>query len=111
MVSEGSVEDEWFYATATPLPDGRVFIAGGYNDSLHTTDQTWIYLPTDGANTKLSFRTAPSYDALAIRRRRWLCNMFPRPFQPIVERVAAHSQPVSRRRMTSQSGPLLFVNR
>src|SRR5262245_46843754 len=52
MVSEGSLEDEWYYATATPLPDGRVFIAGGYNDSLHPTDQTWIYLPPDGAKTK-----------------------------------------------------------
>ncbi len=44
-VSAGSLEDEWFYATATPLPDGRVFIAGGYNDSLMPTSQTWLYQP------------------------------------------------------------------
>ncbi len=48
VVSGGSVEDEWFYATATPLPDGKVFIAGGYNDSLQPTNQTWIYQPPDG---------------------------------------------------------------
>jgi hypothetical protein len=53
VVSGGSVEDEWFYATATPLPDGKVFIAGGYNDSLYPTNQTWIYRPPDGAETKL----------------------------------------------------------
>ncbi len=47
IVSVGSVEDEWFYATATPLPDGRVFIGGGYNDSLQPTNQTWIYQPPE----------------------------------------------------------------
>ena len=45
LVSSGSLEDEWFYATATPLPDGRVFIAGGYNNSLIPTTQTWLYQP------------------------------------------------------------------
>jgi hypothetical protein len=49
VVGGGSVEDEWFYATATPLAGGRVFIAGGYNDSLHPTNQTWVYRPPDGA--------------------------------------------------------------
>jgi hypothetical protein len=43
LVSAGSLEDEWFYATATRLADGRVFIAGGYNESLTPTRQTWIY--------------------------------------------------------------------
>ncbi|MGH9754028.1 MAG: kelch repeat-containing protein [Blastocatellia bacterium] len=70
MVSGGSVADEWFYATATPLPDGRVFIAGGYNDSLQPTNQTWFYQPPDGARTKLRVGTDPSRDALAVRRRR-----------------------------------------
>ena len=70
MLSGGSVEDEWFYATATPLPDGRVFIAGGYNDSLQPTNQTWIYQPPDGAKTKLQPGTNPSHDALSFRRRR-----------------------------------------
>ena len=44
-VSSGSLEDEWFYATATPLADGRVLIAGGYNDSLDSTNEVWIYEP------------------------------------------------------------------
>lgn len=44
-VSAGSLEDEWYYATATPLSDGRVFIAGGYNSSLMPTQQTWLYQP------------------------------------------------------------------
>ena len=44
-VSSGTVEDEWFYATATALPDGRVFIAGGYNSSLYPTNQAWLYRP------------------------------------------------------------------
>ena len=48
VVSSGSVEDEWFYATATPLVDGRVFIAGGYNSSLYPTNQAWIYQPPIG---------------------------------------------------------------
>jgi hypothetical protein len=55
-VSGGSVEDEWFYATVTPLLDGRFFIAGGYNDSLSPTNQTWIYQPPDSAKTKLRAR-------------------------------------------------------
>jgi hypothetical protein len=44
-VSDGSLGDEWFYATATSLQDGRVFIAGGYNDSLEPTNQAWTYVP------------------------------------------------------------------
>jgi hypothetical protein len=52
-VSGGSMEDEWFYATATPLRDGRVFIAGGYNDSLQPTNQTWVYQPPGPAKITL----------------------------------------------------------
>jgi hypothetical protein len=59
MVSGGTVEDEWFYATATPLPNGGVFIAGGYNDSLYPTNRTWIYHPPDSAKTKLRVGTDP----------------------------------------------------
>ncbi len=69
VVSGGSVEDEWFYAMATPLLDGRVFIAGGYNDSLLPTNQTWVYQPPEGTKTKLRVTTNASHDALAI----WRC--------------------------------------
>jgi hypothetical protein len=68
VVGGGSLEDEWFYATVTPLPDGRVFIAGGYNDSLYPTDQTWIYQPTDNSRTRLPEETNPSHDVLTFRR-------------------------------------------
>ncbi len=44
-VSAGDVEDEWFYATATTLPDGRVFIAGGYNSSMVVSNLSWVYQP------------------------------------------------------------------
>ncbi|HZS07633.1 MAG TPA: kelch repeat-containing protein [Blastocatellia bacterium] len=54
-LSGGSVEDEWFYATATPLADGRVLIAGGYNSSLYPTNQAWIYQPP-AANRRLALR-------------------------------------------------------
>ncbi|MGH9768906.1 MAG: kelch repeat-containing protein [Blastocatellia bacterium] len=60
MVSGGSVEDEWFYATATPLPDGRVFIAGGYNNALYPTNQAWVYQPPGNAKTKLALKLADS---------------------------------------------------
>jgi hypothetical protein len=72
VMSGGSVEDEWFYATATMLPDGKVFIAGGYNDSLHPTNQTWIYQPPDVARTISQQGTNQFYNALAIRPRRFL---------------------------------------
>jgi hypothetical protein len=39
-----------------------------------------------------------------------LCHVFPRPSQPIVERVVVHSQSMSRRRMTPQMSPLFNVN-
>lgn len=53
-VSAGSLEDEWFYATATSLPDGRVFIAGGYNSSLMPTPQTWLYQPPMPITTSMN---------------------------------------------------------
>lgn len=54
LVSAGSLEDEWFYATATPLPDGRIFIAGGYNSDLISTPQTWLYQPLNPATASMS---------------------------------------------------------
>src|SRR5262245_47603183 len=39
-----------------------------------------------------------------------LCNILPRPFQPIVERRAVHAQPMSHSRMTSQMDPLHFIS-
>jgi len=57
-VSGGSVEDEWFYATATSLPDDRVFIAGGYNSSLIPTRQAWLYQPPVESNQKLAHEIA-----------------------------------------------------
>jgi hypothetical protein len=52
-VGAGSLQDEWFYSTATALPDGRIFIAGGYNSSLISTEQTWIYqFPPRSASAK-----------------------------------------------------------
>jgi hypothetical protein len=56
-VSGGSVEDEWFYATATALADGRVLIAGGYNSSLYPTDQAWLYQPP-GERSRMADRVS-----------------------------------------------------
>ena len=39
------------------------------------------------------------------------CHMLPRPFQPILERVAVHPQPMGRSRMASQMISLPFINR
>ena len=41
-------------ATATPLADGRDFIAGGYNASLDPTKQAWIYQPPGRPAPKLA---------------------------------------------------------
>lgn len=60
VISSGSVEDEWFYATATLLSDGRIFIAGGYNSSLHPTNQAWIYQPPGESQSKQTMKLAQS---------------------------------------------------
>jgi hypothetical protein len=52
-LSAGSLGDEWFYSTATPLANGSVFIAGGYNSSLVSTPQTWTYQPPAQATATL----------------------------------------------------------
>lgn len=54
--SGGGIADEWFYATATPLADGRGLIA--YNDDLYPTKQTWIYQPSGAPVQKLAWSTA-----------------------------------------------------
>jgi hypothetical protein len=53
-VAAGSLGDAWYYATATPLADGRVLIAGGYNESLDPTNRVWIYRPPGPTKNALS---------------------------------------------------------
>lgn len=38
-----SLDDSYYFATATRLSDGRVLIAGGYNPEIEATDQAWLY--------------------------------------------------------------------
>ena len=33
------------FATVTSLPEGRALIAGGYDQNLHLTARTWVYVP------------------------------------------------------------------
>jgi len=37
--------DSYYFATATPLGDGRVLIAGGYDDRIAATDGAWVFSP------------------------------------------------------------------
>jgi hypothetical protein len=41
----GSLGSEWSFMTATPLPDGRVLLTGGYDPRIRLTAQAWLYLP------------------------------------------------------------------
>ena len=46
---EGSLGAEWSFATATPLGDGRVLIAGGYDAGINVTAGAWVYQPAESA--------------------------------------------------------------
>jgi hypothetical protein len=43
--SEGSVGTALAFATATLLPNGRVLIAGGYDQRIQPTAGAWVYSP------------------------------------------------------------------
>jgi hypothetical protein len=43
--ADGTLGAPWSFATTTPLPDGRVLIAGGYDDRINPTARAWVYEP------------------------------------------------------------------
>lgn len=44
-VAEGTLETPALFATATTLPDGRVLIAGGYDDEIRVLADAYVYEP------------------------------------------------------------------
>jgi WD40 repeat protein len=43
FIEMGTLPDNFYYTTATPLLNGSVLIAGGYNDEIKATSLAWIY--------------------------------------------------------------------
>lgn len=43
--AEGDVQAARYYQATTLLPDGTVFIAGGYDNAIAATNRTWLYKP------------------------------------------------------------------
>ena len=52
--------------TATLLRDGRVFVAGGSDNGIHTLDSADIYDPTTGAWTSAGHMTVPRVAHVAV---------------------------------------------
>jgi hypothetical protein len=46
FVGAGSFPTPLYYATATPLGDGRVLISGGYDKRPQATNRTCIFTPS-----------------------------------------------------------------
>ena len=44
-LTQGSLGASWSFTTATPLRDGTVLIAGGYNTAIQLTPQAWLFHP------------------------------------------------------------------
>ena len=45
LVAGGQLSQPWHFMSETRLPDGRVFLAGGYPDNDQATAEAWIYQP------------------------------------------------------------------
>ena len=45
FLRDGEIGRPFMFATATVLRDGRVLVAGGYDDSIAPTDGAWLYEP------------------------------------------------------------------
>ncbi len=43
FIAGASIDDDYYFSTATLLQDGRVLIAGGYDSGIQPTEKAWIY--------------------------------------------------------------------